>query len=800
MEETAAFHFSQNKREIGKEDSVPQKVNAPMPKESIAYQLYQEGLITKEHFDVAEQLYERNGGRHGDILLGLGAISEEDFQKFLARRHGLSYIGRSELQQLEVNLQLLQRISYQMARDYLFFPLSLHEEDEVSSERGIYRARILSLAVIGPLSPEVNTQIRQLVQADKIRYALTTRDHLHTYIRYHYLTYLQRDSSGILEQMSPEDQDELTDAASYLRKEGLALPQEKAREEQGVLLENRWQLLSLIAEGGMGLIYRALDLVEQREVAVKLLRTQHQVDQEAVDRLQREAEILEKLRHPHMVYVYHSGFEHGVGFFIVMELLRGCGLDVMIKTSPSGLPLEQIEKVFLAVCTAMDYAHQQGIIHRDLKPENIFIVGGPREVSDVKVLDFGIAKLLEARRSRLTHTGMTLGTPRYLSPEQATGTHVDQRSDIYSLSVILFEALTGKELFQADSPYQYLMKHVYTIPRSLYEAAPERLFPREMDALLQKGLAKRSTDRPTSMSHLMTLLQDAFRSPLQQAPDKKAREQSQAGRYRIGHTRSEHIGHGRDERPLPKREMATPATSLPSASPAYSASPRREAPRLPPPTSNPPKQRPPSYDVIERIPSHAPQMGGDTRLKTDSAEVPWVASPPLGQVSVELPRIASQAPPVESPFEATGFIGKASVELPRIGKASVELPKIGQKRPQEISQQPSSLLDTPTALTSTPSLLHRPPRKRGLSIEELPRITKEKKEGRIPPQALLTNRDHEASPPSRAIFELTTGATSSPLPVETPKPDRRQLWLGLSFGALFTMLLLFILFFVLRPR
>jgi serine/threonine protein kinase len=477
-----------------------------------------------------------------------------------------------------------------------------------------------------------------------------------------------------------------------------------------------------------------------------------------------------------------------------MELLRGCGLDVMIKTSPSGLPLEQIEKVFLSVCTAMDYAHQQGVIHRDLKPENIFIVGGPREVGDVKVLDFGIAKLLEARRSRLTHTGMTLGTPRYLSPEQATGTHVDQRSDIYSLSVILFEALTGKELFQADSPYQYLMKHVYTIPRSLYEAAPERLFPREMDALLQKGLAKRSTDRPTSMSHLMTLLQDAFRSPLQQAPDKKAREQNQAGRYRIGHARSEHIGYARDERPsfAPKREMATPASSLPSASP------RREAPRLPAPTTGNPKQRPPSYEIIERIPSHAPQMGGDTRLKTDSAEIPWVASPPVGQVSVEVPRISSSPHPGDASFEAAGFAGKASVELPRIGKASVELPKIGQRRPQELSQQPSSLLDTPTALTSTPSLLHRPPRKRGLSIEELPRITKEPSEGRVSPQALLTNRENAQAPPSRAIFELTTSSASSPLPLEIPKPDRRQLWLGLSFGALFTMLLLFILFFVLR--
>lgn len=783
-----------------------------MTKESIAQQLFQEGLITQEQLDLAEQIHDRNGGRHGDILLGLGAISEETFQKFLAQRHRLDYFERQALQELEPDPRLLQAIPYSVARDQLLFPVALAEEAH-KNERGEAEVfRVLSLAVVGPLSKEISRQIRQLTQADKIRYILSTRDNLHTYIRFHYLKFLQRTSSGLLEKISPEDQDELVDSASYLRKEGFSLPP-TSEIPQGELIAQRWQLKELLAEGGMGLIYTGWDVEQRSEVAIKVLRTQHQVDQEAVERLQREAHILERLQHPHLIRVYHSGFEEGKGFYIVMELLKGCSLDVLIKRSKDGLSLQAIEQISTAVCEAMDFAHKKGVIHRDLKPENIYIVGGPEQIRDIKVLDFGIAKLIESRRSSaLTQTGMTLGTPRYLSPEQATGTYVDQRTDIYSLSVILFEALTGQELFQADSPYQYLMKHVYTIPRNLHETVPTKAFPLELNTVLHQGLAKRPADRPNSMGDLLSRLLQAFRSPpvigIQQTGATQTSGPMQAGRYRVTNTRGESV------HSAPARENQRLSVSSPKERvlPAETKQPHRDF-------SAPPRAL--SYEELPKVsPSRSPAMGSPLRQRPEPAVVPQApavlhrprqANPPpletpssarqrpshsssevlrLGKASVELPRVgrttSSSAPAFETPSvlddREAAYHGN-----PRVGAVSVELPRIGAARSRP-----------PEEPVTMPSLLHRPPRTRGLSIEELPSVrqgqrTTTTRPASVVPMAPIKNTEEIRTTEA----DVSTNLSALPESVHAPV-EKRSMWIALSMGAFFAFLFFLFAFFYLR--
>ncbi|MCB9639313.1 MAG: protein kinase [Myxococcales bacterium] len=783
-----------------------------MAKESIAQQLFREGLITQEHLDIAEQIHERNGGRHGDILLGLGAISEEEFQKFLARRHHLDYIEKSDLHQLEPIPALLDAIPYQIARDNLLFPLRLSDEVHKDSQGETEVSRVLYLAVVGPLSKELNRQIRNFTNAEKIRYALSTRDNLHTYIRYHYLKYLQRTSSGVLEKLSLEDRNELTDSASFLRKEGLSLPSSSSPQTQDVF-EGRWQITELLAEGGMGLIYKGWDLVNHSEVAIKLLRAQHQVDQEAVERLQREAHILENLKHPHLIRIFHSGFEEGKGFYIVMELLKGCSLDVMIKTAKEGLSLEDTERIFTSVCEAMDFAHRKGVIHRDLKPENIFIVGGPKEVVDIKVLDFGIAKMMESRRSSsLTQTGMTLGTPRYLSPEQATGTQIDQRTDIYSLSVILFEALTSQELFQADSPYQYLMKHVYTIPRNLHEAVPNKAFPFELNTVIHQGLAKRPADRPATMGEFLGRLQSAFLSEKQMGGEvAKPPVAPQAGRYRVSNVRSEAVGSSSEERrttssPSPARGRVIPSSNRPPEREVFS-SPRalsyEELPKVHP-------SKAPAMGAVQRPRLHTPDgiwREKRARASSSSTEVQRVGKssvevPRIGQVSVEVPRVGSHV---------TEITNDLAFDTPHVGKVSVEVPRIGGG----YDASSSSASSPPPG--GMPSLLHRPPRARGLSIEELPSL-KGKRGGQQRPASVVPMAPIKSSAfeeTKHSVIELRSSRPSDSFLISAidereadfgleenshqKQTTSKQLWIGLSIGA-FLMFILFgtILFFFRR--
>lgn len=251
------------------------------------------------------------------------------------------------------------------------------------------------------------------------------------------------------------------------------------------VLGGRYTLLAILGTGGMATVWRARDEMLGREVAVKVLSPQHAADPEFLARFEREARHAAAVSHPRLVTVFDGGVEGGTPF-IVMELVAGRTLRQVLDET-GVLPPGQAVTVAAAVCEGLEAAHAAGLVHRDITPANIVLNGG-----DVKVLDFGIARADGTRAA--TATGTVLGTAAYLSPEQASGQPSGPQSDLYSLGCVLFEMLTGRPPFTADSTVGLAYRQVHDDPgppSALRPGAPARLD--HVTALL---LAKDPGDRP----------------------------------------------------------------------------------------------------------------------------------------------------------------------------------------------------------------------------------------------------------------------------------------------------------------
>jgi serine/threonine protein kinase len=222
---------------------------------------------------------------------------------------------------------------------------------------------------------------------------------------------------------------------------------------EGHVIMDRYQLVSVLGTGGMGSVWRANHTQLRTEVAVKLLDPAIASDPQVVARFLREARAAASLRNRHVVQIFDYGVEDG-NAFIVMELLRGETLGERISRLGT-LPVEETVKFLCQVMRAIGRAHEGGIVHRDLKPDNIFITPDDDGVEYAKVLDFGVAKVengaLDPSSGVKTQTGMMIGTPYYMSPEQAKAKPVDHRADIWALAVITYEALTGQRPFRGES-------------------------------------------------------------------------------------------------------------------------------------------------------------------------------------------------------------------------------------------------------------------------------------------------------------------------------------------------------------
>lgn len=254
----------------------------------------------------------------------------------------------------------------------------------------------------------------------------------------------------------------------------------------------------------MAIVYKAKDVVLNRNVAVKVLRDEFTTDNEFIRRFETEAQSAARLTHPNIVSIYDVGVDNGI-YYIVMELIQGKTLKEIIVEENGPLPWKWSINVAMQIAAALDMAHRNNIIHRDIKPHNIIIT----EDGVAKVTDFGIAKAVS--NSTITAFGTTIGSVHYFSPEHARGGYTDAKSDIYSLGVVMYEMLTGKVPFDADTPVSVALKHMQEEPIPPIELNPN--IPEAVNKIILKALKKEPMQRYQTSMELLQDLKEALKNP-----------------------------------------------------------------------------------------------------------------------------------------------------------------------------------------------------------------------------------------------------------------------------------------------
>ncbi len=272
----------------------------------------------------------------------------------------------------------------------------------------------------------------------------------------------------------------------------------------GKLLDNRYELLELIGVGGMAKVYKARCHRLNRLVAVKILRDDLSQDSDFRRRFQDESQAVAMLSHPNIVAVYDVSRSSEMEY-IVMELIDGISLKQYMQKKGNKLNWREALHFITQIVKALGHAHSRGIIHRDIKPHNVMVL---RDGS-VKVADFGIARLISAGHSTMTQE--TLGSVHYISPEQARGSHIDARSDLYSAGVVLYEMTTGRLPFEGDSPVSVAIQHINSIPLSPRDINPD--IPEALEAITMKAMAPKADDRYISADAMLADLEEFRKNP-----------------------------------------------------------------------------------------------------------------------------------------------------------------------------------------------------------------------------------------------------------------------------------------------
>jgi len=260
---------------------------------------------------------------------------------------------------------------------------------------------------------------------------------------------------------------------------------------------DRYKIVEKIGEGGMAIVYQALDTLMDRTVALKVIRPMQNPEKGFLKRFEREARALARLSHPNIVHVLEFG-EHEGQPFLVMDYVEG---GTLMDRMGSPMPDAEAIRLVLPIAKALGYAHQKGIVHRDVKPGNILFSAS----GDPMLTDFGLVKLLDKEESiKLTRMGTGVGTPEYSSPEQCFGGEIDQRADIYSLGIVLYELVTGRKPFSANTPREVVIKQSIEMPPKPRDIVPE--ISADLEKIILKALEKKPPDRFPDMASFVEAL------------------------------------------------------------------------------------------------------------------------------------------------------------------------------------------------------------------------------------------------------------------------------------------------------
>ncbi|MBZ0185286.1 MAG: protein kinase, partial [Candidatus Obscuribacterales bacterium] len=278
----------------------------------------------------------------------------------------------------------------------------------------------------------------------------------------------------------------------------------KKDELIGQILNDRYKVVEEVGRGGMSAVYRGVHELMDRTVAIKVLLPQLVSDQISIKRFQQEAQAASHLQHPNVITVYDYGFVASGQPYLVMDFLEGESLSDIIRRDKQ-VTVKRMIPIFMQACEALEHAHQKGVIHRDLKSSNIMLIDFEGKKDFVKVVDFGIAKLMPSsgkQSQNLTQTGEVFGSPIYMSPEQCMAQSLDARSDIYSMGAMMYEGLTGHPPLMGNSIIDTMQMHMSTPPKPFKDIRPDLKIPDALERVVLKALAKKPENRYQSMQEL----------------------------------------------------------------------------------------------------------------------------------------------------------------------------------------------------------------------------------------------------------------------------------------------------------
>jgi serine/threonine protein kinase len=459
-----------------------------------------------------------------------------------------------------------------------------------------------------------------------------------------------------------------------------------------------YKIIDKIGEGGMGAVFKGVDLMLEREVAIKMLRPELARQPNVVERFRTEAVTLAKLNHPN-VATLHSFFRQGDDFFMVMEFVRGETLDNVIRQR-GAMACDQAVSLFCQALEGIDHAHKMGIVHRDIKPANMMLT----DTGSIKVMDFGIARVLGT--DRLTKAGHLIGTVEYMSPEQVRGEETDARSDIYSLGILLYEMLTGRVPFNSTSEYELMRCQIEDAPTPPRAFAPH--IPLPVEQAIMRALAKKREARYQSASDFRAMLMQrttgAITTPLE-AP------RASAGPYAAPATQV-----GATRMTPPSGETMKP-TRLAGDQNYAGASGGVKETRLAQPGSAPPVYAEPQSG-IPAVPAQASFLSnltwkhfagaGAALLAVVVVAVALIAggggkpAKPEGSPTPEPTVTAEQSPPVQAPAPQPTVVQEQPAAVPPVAPGSFD--------PQPAPSTPSRPRDTraPKTIEAAPPVASQP--------------------------------------------------------------------------------------------